>query len=215
MTLESLRTSPILCAVLTLAGTLALGACSKPTDASADNFTAAMNTYLAQRGDLCVGKNKWPIDVTEHEMETGARDAVQMPVLEKLGLVSASVAEIDVKDEDDVLHHMKVRRYALTDAGNKFYLTRDTVRPDGTKAPEGNFCAARLSLDKVLHWTSMPNGKQMVVTYTYKADPAPWMKDPAAQKVFPVVAGVLRGAGHAELTETFRLTDTGWVAVDL
>jgi hypothetical protein len=206
---------PILCAVLTLAGTLGLGACSKPTDASAANFTAAMNTYLARRGDLCLGKNSWPIDVTEREIDSGARNAVQMPVLEKLGLVSASVAEVDLKDDDEVSHHMKVRRYALTDAGRKFYLMRDTVQPDGRKIPQGNFCAARLSLDKVVHWTGTPGGKQMVVSYTYKADPAPWMKDADAQKVFPVVAKVLRGAGNAELTETFRLTDAGWVAADL
>ncbi|VTU40264.1 hypothetical protein [Variovorax sp. PBL-E5] len=215
MTLEPFRMPPILRAVLTLAGALGLAACSKPTDASAENFTAAMNTYLAQRGDLCLGKSQWPIDVTEREIESGARNAVQMPVLEKLGLVAASVAEIDLKDDDGISHHMKVRRYALTDAGHKFYRVRDTVQADGRKAPQGNFCAARLSLDKVLRWNAAPGAHQMVVTYTYKAEPASWMQDADAQKVFPVVANVVRGAGSAELTETFRLTDAGWVAADL
>ncbi len=38
---------------------------------------------------------------------------------------------------------------------------------------------------------------------------------PSLQKVFPVVAQVIRGAGSAQLQETFKKTETGWVAVDL
>ena len=48
-------------------------------------FTRAMNTYLEKRGDLCLAKSSWPIDVTQHEIDIGARNAVQMPVLERLG----------------------------------------------------------------------------------------------------------------------------------
>ena len=59
------------------------------------------------------------------------------------------------------------------------------------------------------------NVHQMVVTYTYHVTPAAWATDADAQKVFPVVAGVIRGAGVAQLTETVRLTDHGWVAVEL
>jgi hypothetical protein len=211
------------------AAVFGLIACSKPTDASAENFTAAMNGYLAQRGDLCLGKSNWPVDVTEREIETSARNAVQMPVLEELGLVRASIAEVDRKDEDGISHHMKVRRYALTDAGSKFYVVRSTVQADGSKASAGNFCAAKLSLDKVVRWSAdtavqtaavaaavPPSGEQrMVVTYTYKAEPAPWLLNPDAQRVFPVAAGVVRGAGTAELTQTFRRTDAGWVAADI
>lgn len=230
MTLRTNPMHPFLSPVvggLALAGLCLLGACgSKPTDANAENFTAAMRTYLASRGDLCVGKTSWPIDVTAHDFETHARDALQMPVLEKLGLVTGSVAEIDRKDEDEV-HHMKVQRYELTEAGRKYYLTRDMPRRDGTRAPQGDLCVARLTLDKVVSWDahaapqagaaagSTPADRLMVVNYTYKVEPVPWMNDPEAQKVFPVVANVLRNAGSAQLTESFRLGDAGWVAVDL
>jgi hypothetical protein len=217
-----------LCSVAA-SGLLVLSGCSKPTDANAENFTAAMNTYLAKRGDLCVAKSSWPIDVTATEMQGHARNAVQMPVLEKLGLASSSETEIEVKDDDGVSHRMLVRRYELTDAGKKYYVMRDTVQRDGSKVPKGDFCAAKLSLDKVVQWAPhtppktaslagaapVPADKSMVVTYTYKAEAAPWMQDPDAQKVFPVVSGVLHSAGTAQLTETFRLTDAGWVAVDL
>ena len=214
----------ILCA-LAGAGALALGGCSRPADASAKNFGAALTAYLAKRGDLCLAKNHWPIDVTEREIEAGARNAVQLPVLARLGLVESTVAEVDRKDDDDQLHHMKVRRYLLTEAGRKYYILRNAARPDGTQAPQGDLCAAKLSLDKVVRWeegaTAVATGsvprapKQMVVTYTYKVEPAPWTRDAEAQKVFPVVAGVVRGAGSAQLQETLSLTPSGWVAVDL
>jgi hypothetical protein len=212
-----------------VAGLLGLSACgSTQADATAENFTAAMNTYLAQRGDLCVGKANWPIDVTEREIRAGARNAVQLPVLEKLGLAGMSVAEIDKKDEDGQSHHMKVRRYELTEAGTKYYLARGTAQSAADKPVPHDLCGAKLSLEKVVRWTApaLPQAsvagaaplaadKQMVVTYTYKAEPAEWMKDPDAQKVFPVVANVVRGAGTAELTETFRQTEAGWVAIDM
>jgi hypothetical protein len=51
--------------------------------------------------------------------------------------------------------------------------------------------------------------------YTYQVKAAPWTGDEELQKVFPVVAQVIRGAGSAQLQETFRKTETGWVAVDL
>jgi hypothetical protein len=202
---------------LAMAGVLGLAACAKPNEATAENFTAAMNTYLAQRGELCVGKSQWPIDVNEREIRSNARNAVQMPVLEKLGLVAMSVAEVDLKDDEGVSHLVKVRRYALTDEGRKYYVARGREQAGG-KAPPSDFCAAKLSLDKVVGWTAPVNpqaGGQMVVSYTYRAEPAPWMQDPEAQRVFPVVANVLRGAGSAQLTETFRQTDAGWVAADM
>jgi hypothetical protein len=214
----------------TLAALLALGACGKSDEPTQADIAGAMNTYLAKRGDLCLAKTRWPIDVAEREIEAGGRNAIQMPVLEKLGLVTMNVAEIDKLDDDGISHHMKVRRYALTDAGRKFYIVREMRSRDGRKATEGDFCAAKLTLDKIVGWSRDPapqaaarqaaasaptEVRQMVVTYTYKVDPAPWTRDAEAQKAFPVVAGVLRGAGKAELNETVRLTDRGWVAVDL
>jgi hypothetical protein len=228
--IRSTPSSPTALHLLAAGLALCLAACSKPTDANAENFGAALNAYLAKRGDLCVAKSAWPIDVTEREIETDGRNAIQMPVLEKLGLAASAVVDVDVKDEDGVNHATKVRRYTLTEDGKKYYVTREAVQRDGSRVRKGDFCAARLSLDKVVDWSpaaqpktaspagaaSAPAAERLVaVTYTYKADAAPWMNDPQAQKIFPVVAGVLRDAGTARLTETFRQTASGWVAVDL
>jgi hypothetical protein len=213
--------------LVTLAG---LVACSHTTEPNVDAFVTPMHDYLATHGDLCLAKNTWPIDVTQHEVDVGARNALQMPVLEKLGLVSSSVAEIDVDDEGTA-HHMKVRRYALTGAGQKFYLVRASSKNEGSTkgstegasqtaqsaVTSGDFCAARLSLDHIVSSNLQQNGnaQQAVVTYTYQVAAAPWTQDAEVQKVFPVVAKVVHGAGSAQLQETFTMTKNGWVAVDL
>lgn len=95
----------------------ALSGCARSAAPSSDQFAAALKDYLAQRGDLCLAKTDWPIDLTQHEIDTGARNALQLPVLERLGLASSTVAEVDVKDDQEMPHRMKVRRYALTEAG--------------------------------------------------------------------------------------------------
>ena len=195
-----------------------LSACSRGGNAdanlgiNAEVLAAGLNTYLAQRGDLCLAKNVWPIDVTQHEVDVGARNALQMPVLERLGLVSSTIAQVEVDDEGTT-HRMKVRRYALTEEGRKHYHVRTGT---DSKAALGDFCAASLSLDKVVGWELVKGAEpSAVVTYTYRIDAAPWTRDAEAQKVFPMVANVVRGAGTAKLQETFRRTDHGWVAVDL
>jgi hypothetical protein len=195
----------------------ACSGCIPSQQPDAATFSGPMQAYLAARGQLCLAKNVWPIDVTQHEVDIGARNAVQMPVLERLGLVSSSVADIHVDDEG-TLHHMKVRRFALSDAGRRFYV----ARPAGahtTTAVRSDFCAATLSLDRIVAWDMRPaqdgGPERAIVTYTYRVDAAPWTSDAEAQKVFPMVAGVVRGAGRAELQEAFVHTASGWVAVDL
>jgi hypothetical protein len=187
---------------------LVLAGCTTEPDAA--TFTTAMNTYLAKRGDLCLAKDRWPIDVTQRDIDSGARNAVQMPVLERLGLVSSSVADA-VIDDEGTKHPIQVRRYALTEAGRRFMVQRDATHSD--------FCAARLSLDRVVGWQlgSGPQGagSHALVTYTYKIEAAPWMQDAEAQKVFPVIANLVRSAGSARLEENFNRTPQGWVAVDL
>jgi hypothetical protein len=200
---------------------LALGACSKKSDANLENMTAGMHAYLAKRGDLCLAKSNWPIDVTQREFDAGARNAVQMPVLEKIGLVKSSEALTALKDADTGSSaSIKVKRYDLTDAGRKYYLTREMrgQAADGHGKAQGDFCVAKLSLDKVVGWEAGSAGQgvnEAVVTYTYKVDAAPWTGDPEVQKVLPMVARIVRGAGFEQLKETFRKTDQGWVAVDL
>src|ERR1700759_3904937 len=90
--------------LIALAAACSLCACKgkpklDPKTPSRETFTQGMLSYLAVRGDLCLGK-EFPIDVTERERQAGARNAVQMPVLEHLGLVSSSAAMGQVPTED-------------------------------------------------------------------------------------------------------------------
>ena len=200
---------------------LALAACGKNRrEPSAETFAKGMALYLEKRGDLCVGKSVWPIDVTEGEFRAGARDAVQMPVLEELGLVTSSDAMTAITTEDGTVRH-PAKRYKLTGEGRRYFLTRDIPdvgRGGATKGYQKDFCAAKLSLDRIVGWEltkSASGGTQALVTYTYKVRPAPWAERAEAKRVFPAVARVIAGAGTDRLTEGFTLTRDGWVADDL
>lgn len=193
----------------TLAVLAALTGCgAQQPEANLQNMTVAMNDYLAKKGDLCLGKTQWPIDVPQREVGTRARNAVQMPVLEHVGLVSASTAKVEDTKEGEQPTEITVTRYVLTEEGKKYVHTRET---------QGDFCAAHLTLDKVVGWEARKDGKDaksdavVVVTYTYKIDAAPWTGDADVQKAFPMVDRVVRGAGTMQLKQNFKRTDSGWV----
>jgi hypothetical protein len=190
---------------------LSLAACGGRAEANRDSFAAAVKGYLEKRGDLCLGKYDWPIEVSAQEMQAGGRNAVQLPVLEKLGVVRSTAVSAD--DHPQEAPPPVVRRYELTETGKKYYLKRVGA---GTREHPADFCAAKLSLDKVVGWEVHRNGAQSeaVVTYTYRVDAAPWAQDADAQRVFPAVARVLSGAGKAQLREAFTLTGYGWAAKD-
>jgi hypothetical protein len=187
-----------------------LAACDGRSEANRDSFTAAVNGYLNKRGDLCLGKYDWPIEVSALEFQTGGRNAVQLPVLEKLGVVRSTAVSADDHPQA-AAGPLVVRRYELTETGKKYYLKRE-----GAREHPADFCAAKLSLDKVVSWEVHENGAQStaVVTYTYRVDAAPWAQDADAQRVFPAVARVLGGAGKAQLREAFTRTGQGWAAKD-
>jgi hypothetical protein len=185
------------------------------------NLTQAMNDYLARRGDLCLAKNSWPVVVTEAESKAGSRNALQMPVLERLGLVEGVDATALQTGEDGAAGQVHARRYELTAEGKKYYLVRPAHKtPTGDRFLDAghDFCAARLSLDKVVGWepAATPGAaNEAVVTYTYKVKPAPWTADQALRAVFPMVDTVIRGAGTMQLKETMVLKASGWEARDL
>jgi hypothetical protein len=187
-----------------------LAACSGRTEANRDSFTRAVNGYLDKHGDLCLGKYDWPIEVSAQEIQSGGRNAVQLPVLEKLGVVRSIAASAD-EHPQPAEAVLVVRRYELTETGKKYYLKRE-----GAREHPADFCAAKLSLDKIVSWEVHEKGSQSeaVVTYTYRVDAAPWAKDVDAQRVFPAVARVLSGAGKAQLREAFTRTAQGWTAKD-
>jgi len=210
-------------AIISIAAVTMLSGCGNDKELNQANVSKAMQNYLAQRGDLCLAKSSWPIDVAASETGTGSRNGVQMPVLEKLGLVSASDAVGERKDDDGNVSKVPVRRYQLTDEGRKYYLARAPHKHEVENhyaAVANDFCAAKLSLDRVVGWEPVQHPgatttDEAVVTYTYQVAPAPWATDDNVGRAFPMLATVLKGAGVMQLKESFVLTSTGWEAKDL
>ncbi|HWU98477.1 MAG TPA: hypothetical protein VN114_08195, partial [Oxalicibacterium sp.] len=95
------------------------------------------------------------------------------------------------------------------------------VRKDANgilKEIPGDFCAGRMTLDKVVSWKpvkEVDGKKHTVVTYTYNIDATEWAKKPELQKVFPMVDYVVNGGRKVQLKEGFVLTQEGWKSVDL
>jgi hypothetical protein len=204
---------------LVLLSIITVSACGGRNEVNRESFTRAMNQYLDQRGDLCLAKYDWPIDVSAQDFKIGSRDAAQMPVLEKLGLVSSAEATVERQNEDAKVT-VAVRRYQLTDVGKKYYLKRalpDLGAAGDSKQRTADFCAAKLSLDQIVGWELPKNEKsphEATVIYTYRVQAAPWTADAEARRVFPAVARVIEGAGKAQLREAFTLTPDGWRAKD-
>ena len=173
-------------------------------------FKPAVERYLAAKGDLCLGKFNWPIVVTEGDRQHTSRDSIQMPVLEKLGLVVSSRAANDPN----------ARSYDLTPEGRKYYIHKKTYTRGPLDAPvehPGDFCAARLNLNRVVSWlpvTVVDGQEQTTVRYTYKlAFVAPWARDPGIQKAFPMVDRIVAGEGTQQLVQVFARIDGRWAAI--
>jgi hypothetical protein len=188
-------------------------------DPNRDNFTVAVNDFLAQRGHLCLGKYEWPVYVVDADKADQTNDSVQMPVLEKLGIVTGKDMMVQGNDHGKkVVSH--ARQYQLTKEGEKYYLHIPEVIATPTKriTHPADFCVATLTLDKVVGWEKpvQRNGETMTsVTYTYKIDPAPWAKNPDFLRVFPMVQRVIEGQGTMQLREGMHLTSKGWVADEI
>src|SRR5580692_7769672 len=67
--------------------TAAAAQANVPAAPSQKSLKPAVRKYLEEKGNFCLGKFEWPISVSDEDRKTGTHDALQMPVLEKLGLV--------------------------------------------------------------------------------------------------------------------------------
>jgi len=196
-------------------------ACNHKPGLDAASLTKGIEAYLAQRGDLCIGRQEWPVDVAAGDRASRTRDAIQMPVLERLGVVAGHKITVRTTGDDDKPVDTAITRYELTERGRQSYIDRRTRRPvppGGRGGAPADLCVVRVSLDKVASWETPPADRppaSAVVSYTYKVDVVPWMRDPEALRVFPAIARLIAGAGKAELKEGLVLTSTGWVANDL
>jgi hypothetical protein len=181
----------------------------------------ALKKYLGAQGHVCVGKFDWPIEVSQQDFQHNARDAVQMPVLEKLGLVTSTVASAQrVVGDDGATETIPVKRYELTEAGRRSYVDKDiTTRGPGAAPIEHHkdLCAAKLTIDKIVRFgesLSTAGVRQGTIFYTYHVTAMPWALSADAQRVFPMVARIIKGEGTLQLEQRMQLGTDGWVVLN-
>ena len=200
-------------AVMAALAVAVLAGCSKPDDQATlrANFETGVRSFLADGHDqVCLAMYDWPMDLTEAEAGANDRHAVQLPVFEKLGLAKSTIIPVpkSATNPDGA-----IKRYELTEEGRKYYKPHAYKSRDGA-THQNDFCVAQISLDKVESWEIDPKASTATVSYSYQVAPAPWMQDPEAQRILPMVAQVIKGAGGGlQMHQGFARSDKGWVAV--
>ena len=203
---------------LALFSVLLLVSCASKKDANEKNFSEALNSYLAKKGQLCLGiPSAWPVDVNEAERRSGMGRAAEMAALEKAGLVRSH--ETETKYTPPLSSRpvkTNVLRYDLTDTGKTFYREKDRLALAGNKQVQGDLCYGQQTLEKIVKWDGpIPVGdsKEASVIYTYKIDNlAEWAKNPDVQRVFPGIISTIEGAGRTQMNQALTLTSQGWQA---
>jgi len=178
--------------------------------ASQKTLKPAIQRYLESNGDFCLGKFDWPILVSAADERNRTRDAIQMPVLERIGLVAAVTTPDDAESKS----------YELTAEGRKYYLVKKgfTHGPlDTPIAHTRDLCAVRLALDRVVSWSPVQNvdgHPETTVKYTYTlASSASWARNADVDQVFPLLERIVNGAGQQMLQQRVALIDGRWTAV--
>ncbi|MGB2640767.1 MAG: hypothetical protein WAN32_17595, partial [Candidatus Acidiferrum sp.] len=187
-------------------------------DANEKNFSEALNSYLAKKGQLCLGiPSAWPVDLNEAERRGGMGTAAEMVALEKVGLVRSHETETEYTPPLSTRPvKARVLRYELTEDGKRFYREKQTLALIGTKGKQGDLCFAQQVLDKIVKWegpTVAGGSQEASVLYTYRIENlAEWAKDPDIQRVFPGIVSTIDGAGKTQMNQALTLTDHGWEA---
>ncbi|MGA2191410.1 MAG: hypothetical protein ABSH33_23080 [Steroidobacteraceae bacterium] len=181
-------------------------------------LTSAVTQYLSDHGDLCVGKFTWPRIVTPEDRLAATNDAVQLPVLERLGLVESTEfsAAQGSHPKATAATAETARRYALTAKGRQYYLQRKRITLGAHDQPvehDEDLCVAHLTLDRVVKWSPPERAHghlETMVHYTYHIKSADWMADTEARRVFPIVDRIIRGQGNLLMSVNVQLRDGTW-----
>lgn len=203
---------------LLLLGVLLLVGCASKKDANEKNFSEALNSYLAKKGQICLGiPSPWPVDLNESERRSGMGRAAEMAALEKAGLVRSRETETEYTPPLSTRSvKTKVLRYELTDSGKTFYREKDRPALAGNEQVQGDLCYGQQTLDKIVNWdgpTPAGDSKEATVFYTYRIENlAEWAKTPDIQRVFPGIASTIDGVGKTSMNQALTLTSEGWEA---
>lgn len=201
-----------------LLGVLLLISCASKKDANEKNFSEALNSYLAKKGELCLGiPSAWPVDLNEAERRSGMGTAAEMAALEKAGLVRSHETETEYTPPlSSRPVKANVLRYELTENGKTFYRVKDSLGLGGNQQVRGDLCYGRQVLDKIVNWqgpTAARDSEEATVFYTYRIENlADWAKNPDIQKVFPGIVSTIDGAGKTQMNQSLTLTNQGWQA---
>ncbi len=135
-------------AALAAAGVMCMaGAQAGTADLKPEELTRAVQAFLADHGDLCLAMYTWPRDVTPEDQQANSHEAVQMPVLERLGVVRS--VEVPARaDGETAAAAGPTKRYSLTAKGQEYYLRKKRITLDVHTQPEehgADFCVAHLT----------------------------------------------------------------------
>ena len=201
---------------LMLLGVSLLIGCASKKDANEKNFSEALNSYLAKKGELCLGiPSAWPVDLNEPERRSGMGTAAEMAALEKAGLLLSHETETEYTPPlSSRPVKTKVLRYELTENGKAFYRPKNRLGLGGTKEAQGDLCYGQQALDKIITWegpTVVRDSKEASVFYTYKIQNlAEWAKNTDIQRLFPGIVSTIDGAGKTQMNQALTLTNQGW-----
>jgi len=210
-------------ACVAVAASVALAGCGGKTAANEENFSAVIERHLDEEGHLCLGTDRWPVDLHKSEVAASVRGdslsrAARMQALQNAGLVSASDIEIDEGAAiGKVTGRMKsMVRYTLTDAARRYTREADRVRASwevDQPLELLDLCWGRKVLDKVLKWEGpMEFGafKTARVIYRYEiVDVADWAKGSEVREAFKSIDSALNQAVRED-AKGVQLTSEGW-----
>ena len=78
------------------------------------DLTPAVKAFLVDHGDLCLAWYTWPRELSAEQQRSGLNEAVQLPVLEHLGLVTST----------DAPSGGTGKLYSLTAKGQRYYVRK-------------------------------------------------------------------------------------------
>ena len=185
------------------------------------SFATAVVKDLDQEGLLCLGFEKFPVDVFRNGDTIGmVGTGLQMAALEKIGLVKGTPQAVEQKAMfGSSTTQQTVTRYALTQEAEPF-LHHPTRTIFGEASAEAkDLCYGKRVLDQVVDWEgpmTMGSYAEATVVYTYKIDGiTPWATDADVQKAFPNVPRLLHPEGGMKGRVVLKKTALGWSAKGL
>src|SRR5437899_12924253 len=105
-------------------GVLLLIGCASKKDANEKNFSEALSSYLARKGQLCLGiPSTWAVDLNEAERRSSMGTAAEVARLEKAGLLRSHETETEYTPALRTRPgKARVLRHELTEDGKESYL---------------------------------------------------------------------------------------------